>query len=86
MTQAQVIAILGGTGALGSGLAARLSHAGHTVIIGSRDPVRAAQWAERTAAKYGGVMRGADYESAAREAELERLSTGGYRRSRRGRD
>jgi NADPH-dependent F420 reductase len=36
----RVIAILGGAGALGSGLTKRFAHAGHTVIIGSRDPVR----------------------------------------------
>lgn len=32
------IAILGGTGSLGSGLARRFAHVGHKVIIGSRDP------------------------------------------------
>jgi NADPH-dependent F420 reductase len=36
----RTIAILGGAGALGSGLAKRFAHAGHTVIIGSRDPAR----------------------------------------------
>jgi len=36
----RTIAVLGGAGALGSGLAKRFSHAGHTVIIGSRDPAR----------------------------------------------
>jgi NADPH-dependent F420 reductase len=34
------IAILGGAGALGSGLARRFAHAGHRVIVGSRDPAR----------------------------------------------
>ena len=37
----RTIAILGGAGALGSGLAARFVHAGHTVLIGSRDNTRA---------------------------------------------
>jgi NADPH-dependent F420 reductase len=37
---ARTIALLGGAGALGSGLAKRFAHAGHTVIIGSRDPAR----------------------------------------------
>jgi NADPH-dependent F420 reductase len=36
----RTIALLGGSGALGSGLAKRFAHAGHTVIIGSRDPAR----------------------------------------------
>jgi NADPH-dependent F420 reductase len=37
------IAILGGTGAEGSGLALRWAHAGHTVILGSRSPDKAAE-------------------------------------------
>lgn len=37
-----VIAILGGTGKEGAGLALRWAKAGHRVIIGSRDPARAA--------------------------------------------
>lgn len=36
------IAILGGTGKEGAGLGARWALAGHTVLIGSRDPARAA--------------------------------------------
>ena len=36
----RTIAILGGAGALGSGLAARFVHAGHSVLIGSRDTTR----------------------------------------------
>lgn len=35
------VAILGGTGHQGRGLAQRFAHAGVTVIVGSRDPVRA---------------------------------------------
>ncbi len=35
------IAVLGGTGKLGKGLALRAARAGHEVIIGSRDPGRA---------------------------------------------
>ena len=37
------IAIIGGTGALGAGLALRWARAGHSVTIGSRDSERAAQ-------------------------------------------
>ena len=35
------IAVIGGTGAEGSGLASRLAKAGHRVVIGSRDPAKA---------------------------------------------
>src|SRR6266852_2493749 len=43
MTNAPLtIAILGGTGQEGSGLALRLGKAGHRVIVGSRDAARAA--------------------------------------------
>lgn len=37
----ECIAVIGGTGALGSGLAHRLAHAGYPVIIGSRDAEKA---------------------------------------------
>jgi NADPH-dependent F420 reductase len=40
VTRSRTLAILGGAGALGSGLAKRFAHAGHTVVIGSRDPTR----------------------------------------------
>ena len=40
------IAILGGTGKEGSGLAARWAQAGHTIVIGSRDAERARKKAE----------------------------------------
>ena len=36
-----IIAVLGGSGKEGSGLAMRWAHAGHTVVIGSRDPEKA---------------------------------------------
>ncbi len=44
------VAIVGGTGALGFGLALRLGAAGVAVVIGSRDAERAAEAAERAAA------------------------------------
>lgn len=40
------IAVLGGTGKEGSGLALRWANAGHEVIIGSRDPEKARRVAE----------------------------------------
>ncbi len=47
------VAIVGGTGALGFGLALRLGAAGVAVVIGSRDAERAAEAAERAAAVVG---------------------------------
>jgi NADPH-dependent F420 reductase len=41
------VCIVGGTGALGFGLAVRLGRAGVTVVIGSREPERAGEAAER---------------------------------------
>ena len=41
------IAIIGGTGAEGSGLALRWARAGETVVIGSRDPQRALEAAAK---------------------------------------
>ena len=58
------VAILGGTGPFGRGLAARLASSGHNVTIGSRSEERAA----KTAAELG--VQGAANESAARSAEL----------------
>jgi len=47
MTNSDAVAILGGTGALGFGLAKRLAVAGVPVVIGSRDAGRAAEAAKR---------------------------------------
>jgi 8-hydroxy-5-deazaflavin:NADPH oxidoreductase len=41
--KAQTVAIIGGTGAEGSAIALRLAHAGHRVIIGTRDPAKGAR-------------------------------------------
>jgi NADPH-dependent F420 reductase len=46
-SEASTIAIMGGTGELGSGLARRWAEAGHRVIIGSRDAERAREAARR---------------------------------------
>lgn len=59
------IAILGGTGALGSGLAMRLSRAGHHVTLGSRDSQKAeAKAAELNASGARGLV-GSDNVTAA---------------------
>ena len=65
------IAILGGTGQMGSALALRWARAGLTVIIGSRDATRAetAAQALRTQAPKASV-HGADMIEAAKAAEI----------------
>jgi hypothetical protein len=57
------IAIIGGTGSIGSGLGERLAR-NHEVIIGSRDPAKA----RAAAAKIRGA-RGENYSTAARECD-----------------
>ena len=69
------IAILGGTGAEGSGLAFRWANAGHEVLIGSRT----AEKAERVAAELSAQLEnttivGLDNLAAAESAELVVLS------------
>jgi 8-hydroxy-5-deazaflavin:NADPH oxidoreductase len=65
------IAVIGGTGREGSGLARRWSHAGYRVIIGSRDAERAQQKADELNAEMGGTyLRGADNITAAQQANL----------------
>ena len=61
-----VVAVLGGTGPQGRGLARRLSMAGSSVVLGSRDGERAAAAAQ---ALPTGVT-GADNAAAARAADL----------------
>ena len=70
------IAILGGTGKLGSGLALRWARAGHSVIVGSRSAFKA----ERAAARLtellqgAGTVAGLDNPAAAAAAEVVVLS------------
>ena len=60
-----VIAVLGGTGHEGAGLAARWAKAGYPVVIGSRDAGRAAEAAAEMAARTGGTVTGAANADAA---------------------
>lgn len=53
----QTVAILGGTGAEGSGLALRWASAGLRVIVGSRDPQRAQATAQRLRVEAGSDAR-----------------------------
>jgi NADPH-dependent F420 reductase len=63
------VCIVGGTGALGFGLALRLGVAGVPVVIGSRDAERAREAAERAAvAVPGGSFLGAQNQEAVRDA------------------
>jgi NADPH-dependent F420 reductase len=68
---ADPIPIIGGTGALGYGLAVRWAGAGNSVVIGSRKADRAAEAAERvtTAAKDGSV-EGLVNEDAAKRGPI----------------
>ncbi|MBU6378244.1 MAG: NADPH-dependent F420 reductase [Gammaproteobacteria bacterium] len=61
------IAIIGGTGELGSAIARRLAKAGHEVILGSRDPARATAVAAELSKTIGCALAGAaNAEAAAR--------------------
>ena len=70
MSENQVIAVLGGTGHEGAGLAMRWAKAGLTVVIGSRDAARAAEKAAEIAALTGGTVSGADNAAAAAAAAV----------------
>ncbi len=66
------VAIIGGTGAEGRGLALRWARSGLEVIIGSRDAARAQHIAAEVAGKAGGKarVRGAENAAAAAESKL----------------
>jgi 8-hydroxy-5-deazaflavin:NADPH oxidoreductase len=63
------IAVVGGTGAFGKALATRLKEAGYDVVVGSRDPERAAA----VAGELG--VEGRTNDDAARAADLVVLAT-----------
>ena len=65
------MSIVGGTGALGFGLAVRLGRAGVEVVIGSRDAGRAEEAVEKArAAAPEGSFQGAENPEAVRDAEV----------------
>ncbi|MBM3526637.1 MAG: NADPH-dependent F420 reductase [Planctomycetes bacterium] len=67
----RTIAVLGGTGKEGSGLALRWAHAGHSILIGSRSTERAREAAAGINARAGAQRAtGADNRSAAQGAEI----------------
>jgi 8-hydroxy-5-deazaflavin:NADPH oxidoreductase len=59
------VAVIGGTGAEGFGLALRLVRAGHHVTIGSRDARRGGESAAKASELAGGASEGTDNASAA---------------------
>jgi len=67
MRATRIVALVGGTGHLGVGLAARLAQAGIDVVIGSRTPEKAQQAAARLARD---GVRGANNADAGRRADL----------------
>jgi len=69
-SQHKHIAILGGTGALGSGLALRWAQAGHHVTLGSRDSERAIEVAAKLSQQVSQKITGTSNEKAASDAEL----------------
>jgi len=72
----QSIAVIGGTGALGSGLARRWARAGYRVIIGSRSDDKALEAATEENAALGGdaVIEGMANDQAAAAADIAVLT------------
>ncbi|WP_426244173.1 NADPH-dependent F420 reductase [Nocardioides sp. LHG3406-4] len=66
----RIVAVLGGTGPQGRGLARRWAAAGIPVVIGSRSAERAAETATELAAATGGVVSGADNATAAEQGDV----------------
>lgn len=73
---AQSIAVIGGTGPQGQGLAYRLAKAGHEVILGSRSEERATVAADQLASRLAGAgaVSGASNLEAARKADVVLLA------------
>ncbi len=76
MSVIHTIAVLGGTGKEGKGLALRWAAKGHEIVIGSRSPERAQAAAQEMVAALGGNarVRGADNLAAAQACTLAVLS------------
>jgi 8-hydroxy-5-deazaflavin:NADPH oxidoreductase len=73
---ARTIAILGGTGPEGSGLANRLARAGEAIVIGSREGQRAQESAKQLREQIGGSaqIQGTDNTSAAAQCDIAILT------------
>ncbi len=71
----QSLAVVGGTGALGSGLVKRAARAGLTVYIGSRDPDKAKAMADKVCAEIPEArVYGTDNRSAADQGDIVALT------------
>jgi NADPH-dependent F420 reductase len=68
------VAIIGGTGKEGQGMAARWAKAQHTVFIGSRDAARAQAAAVELSRRLGQAVEGGDNAWAVAQAEIAVLS------------
>lgn len=68
--QGKTVAVLGGTGPQGRGLARRFAAAGIPVVIGSRSAERAQATAAELAAAVNGAVTGADNSGAAAAADI----------------
>lgn len=68
------IALVGGTGKEGSGLAMRWARAGHDVSIGSRDAERGVSRAAELSAQIGAPVTGGSNEAIVRDADVIVLS------------
>src|SRR5262245_28966081 len=66
------IAVVGGTGPQGKGLAYRFARAGHPVLVGSRAPERARETATSIAARVGSdvAVTGSDNATACAQAGI----------------
>ena len=73
---ARTIAILGGTGPEGLGLANRLARAGEHIVIGSRDAARAKETAQQLRDQVGGgaQIEGAENAAAAAQSDIAVLT------------
>lgn len=65
-----VIAVVGGTGKLGAGLARGWAKAGYRVAVGSRDAARAAETAAALTAETGGSVTGSSNIDAAAAGDI----------------
>jgi len=73
MQQKPTIAVIGGTGDLGSGLARLLASAGYPVVIGSRAKDKAEQAASELSAQINAKVRGDDNRGAAAAGDIALL-------------
>ncbi|NDD73709.1 MAG: NADPH-dependent F420 reductase [Gammaproteobacteria bacterium] len=64
------IAIIGGTGQLGAAIARRLAKAGRSVIIGSRDPAKAAAAAATLGSELGRSLEGSGNAEASAQGDI----------------